>query len=88
MKMMMKTILKAMFGLYLNQPIHVTLQQLKFVSLALIYFCMMLLWDMWVWFKGQENLPDSWDVAFWAFAGSILGIIWNSIQHIKDKTDQ
>lgn len=72
------------FRYYLKQPIHKTLIQLRIVSVSLIFFCMYFLWDMWVWFKSRNDLPDGWDVAFWAFAGSILGIIWKAIQNIQD----
>lgn len=78
---------KEVLGNYAHQPLHKTLTQMRIVSIALILFGLFMLWDMWTWFKTQENLPSGWDVAFWGFAGAVLGIVWKAIQHIQDKND-
>lgn len=74
-----------MFAIYSRQPLHKTLVQFRVISIILIFFCLWLIHDMWEWFKTKvELLGNSWDVAFWGFAGIVIGIVWKAIQNIQD----
>ena len=67
-----------------SQPLYKTLTQLRVISVIAICFTGYMLWDMWTWFKAAHPLPENWEVAFFGFAGAVLGAFWKAINHIQD----
>lgn len=66
-----------------QQPIYKTLQQMKVVSVIAITFTGYLMWDMWVWFKALETLPDGWSIAFFGYATTLVGAFWKAVNHLQ-----
>lgn len=83
--MRLKDALNNMFGFVLTQPIHLTLRQMRIVSIVAVCFCGWLLFDMWQWYKLSADINKGGDVAFWGFAAAMLGAFWKAIDNITAK---
>lgn len=81
--------LKTVFGIYLNQPLHTTLRQLKFVPVGLIVSSQLILWEIIQRLESMDNEQAS--VALGAIAAALIAAIWKGLEmtqarHEKDES--
>lgn len=71
---------KAMFGFIFNQPIHVTLRQMRIVQVLLIFSSQALLWKIVDELKLLD--PTQAAMAFGAIAAALIAAIWKGVDSL------
>lgn len=77
------TKLNLVFGFMVNQPLHLSLHKMQFVSVAAIVFSFYELHRMLTWYMNTVELNQTGDTAFFAFAGAFFAAIWAAIHNIS-----
>jgi hypothetical protein len=75
-----------MFGFIWQQPIHVTLRQMRIVPVGLIISSQLLLWEI---VRSLKLLdPTQAAVAYGAIAAALITAIWQGLKFIKEGNEK
>lgn len=73
----------------MKQPLHIVLRQYRLAALAITFFVMVLLWDMWEWFKiSAETMSVAAAGAYSSMSLAIIGIVKFSLDNFTKKTEK
>jgi hypothetical protein len=77
---------KAVFGFMWQQPLHVTLRQMRIVPVGLIISSQLLLWEV---VRSLKILdPAQAAMAYSAIGLALITAIWQGLKHITDKAEK
>lgn len=77
----MLKIISAMFGFIITQPVHVSLRQMRLVSVALITSSQILLWEIVDSLKTLD--PTQAAMAYGTIAVTLIAAIWKGIDSLN-----
>ena len=77
-----KTIINNMFGFIVEQPIHISLRQMRFIHIFVLYSADRLLWELVTTLKTLDPVAAA--TATGAIAAALIAAIWRGLDGLNN----